>query len=59
MLSMVSETAKKLVLLVLELAGEYIETDTRMQKLAFLVTKRSLTGQNLKQIIMAHTLRSL
>ena len=30
---------KKLVLLVLELAGGYIETDTRMQKLAFLVNQ--------------------
>jgi len=36
---MVSETAKKLVLLVLELAGGYIATDTRMQKLAFLVNQ--------------------
>ena len=36
---MVSETAKKLVLLVLGLADGYIATDTRMQKLAFLVNQ--------------------
>ena len=36
---MVSENAKKLVLLVLELAGGRIITDTRMQKLAFLVNQ--------------------
>ena len=36
---MVSETAKKLVLLVLGLADGRIETDTRMQKLAFLVNQ--------------------
>ena len=36
---MVSETAKKLVLLVLGLTNGYIETDTRMQKLAFLINQ--------------------
>ena len=36
---MVSETAKKLVLLVLGLADGHIATDTRMQKLAFLVNQ--------------------
>ena len=36
---MVSETAKKLVILVLGLADGYIATDTRMQKLAFLVNQ--------------------
>jgi len=36
---MVSEAAKKLVLLVLGLAGGHIDTDTRMQKLAFLVNQ--------------------
>ena len=36
---MVSETAKKLVLLVLGLADGRVETDTRMQKLAFLVNQ--------------------
>jgi len=36
---MVSENAKKLVLLVLGLADGYIATDTRMQKLAFLVNQ--------------------
>jgi uncharacterized protein YwgA len=36
---MVSEDAKKLVLLVLGLAGGHIATDTRMQKLAFLVNQ--------------------
>jgi uncharacterized protein YwgA len=33
------ETAKKLVLIVLEFAGGHIDTDTRMQKLAFLVNQ--------------------
>jgi len=36
---MVSETTKKLVLLVLGLADGHIDTDTRMQKLAFLVNQ--------------------
>ena len=36
---MVLETTKKLVLLVLGLADGHIETDTRMQKLAFLVNQ--------------------
>jgi len=36
---MVSETAKNLVLLVLGLADGHIATDTRMQKLAFLVNQ--------------------
>lgn len=36
---MVSEKAKELVLLVLKLAGGRIITDTRMQKLAFLVNQ--------------------
>jgi len=36
---MVSETAKKLVLLTLQLSGGVMETDTRMQKLAFLVNQ--------------------
>ena len=36
---MVSETTKKLVILVLGLTGGYIATDTRMQKLAFLVNQ--------------------
>ena len=36
---MVSETAKKLVLLVLGFADGHIDTDTRMQKLAFLVNQ--------------------
>jgi uncharacterized protein YwgA len=36
---MVSEEAKKLVLLVLGLAGGHIETETRMQKLVFLVNQ--------------------
>jgi len=36
---MVSETAKKLVLLVLGLADGHIDTDTRMQKLSFLVNQ--------------------
>ncbi|KUO91364.1 MAG: transcriptional regulator [Thermocladium sp. ECH_B] len=36
---MASEEAKKLLLLVLELAGGHIETETRMQKLVFLVNQ--------------------
>jgi len=36
---MVSENAKKLVLLVLGLADGYIETDTKMQKLSFLINQ--------------------
>jgi uncharacterized protein YwgA len=38
-MNMVSEKAKKLVLLVLGLAGGRIITDTKMQKLAFLVNQ--------------------
>jgi uncharacterized protein YwgA len=36
---MPQKRGKELVLLVLELAGGYIETDTRMQKLAFLINQ--------------------